>query len=157
MYNSTPWQLHPLVTERDTSLQGRVSVQLHLNHGRLVGVVSNTLPAALKDLYVLFPHGFARIGSLAAGESRTVDLSLSLAPPGKQGLLADQIAQQGGLATPYFPYATNGVPHGDFEHHMALLSAFSSVLPPVINKSLRRLERSTLAMPICLILSRLTS
>jgi hypothetical protein len=106
-------------------LQGRISVQLHLSHGRLVGSVSNTLPATLKDLYVLFPHGFARIGSLAAGESRMVDLSLSLAAPGKPGLLADQIAQQGGLATPYFPYATNEVPQSDFEHHMALLSALS--------------------------------
>ncbi|HTK08991.1 MAG TPA: hypothetical protein VL485_17610 [Ktedonobacteraceae bacterium] len=125
MSNSTPWLLHPLVAEYDTSLPGQITASLSLEHGRMVGKVTNTLSTALSDLYVLFPHGFARIGTLAAGESRTVDLELALTPASSQSSLADQIAQKAGLPTPYFPYASNGTPQNDFERHMALLSALS--------------------------------
>ncbi len=127
VHNTASWLLHPLVTESDTAFQGRIAADLSLAHGHLVGIVTNTLATPLTDLYVLFSHGFARIGSLLAGESRTVDLPLSLTSAGFQPLFADQIAQQGGLSTPYFPYTKSQAPQSDFERHMALLSALSGV------------------------------
>jgi hypothetical protein len=123
--NSSSWLLHPLVTESDAFFHGRPGTQLSLDHGYIVGTISNTLPGPVNDLYVLFTHSFARLGSLAPGESRSVHIPLTTLPNSSQTSLANAISQQGNLAAPYFPYDSNDTPHSDFEHHMALLSALN--------------------------------
>ncbi|GAC1310263.1 MAG: hypothetical protein NVSMB27_47260 [Ktedonobacteraceae bacterium] len=120
-----PWTFHPVVLEQDRQLQGSLVAHLSLHNHSLTGTIANTLTTSLSDVYVLLSHSYVRIGNLSPGETRQVDLPLSVAtqPPGKT--LADQIAESGGLPAAYFPYASNAQPQTDFERHMALLSALN--------------------------------
>jgi hypothetical protein len=43
----------------------------------LSGTVTNTLPTALSDVYLMMPHSIVRIGNLAAGQTSSVALSLT--------------------------------------------------------------------------------
>jgi hypothetical protein len=122
---SSPWSLHSIVAEQDADLHGQVITQLALRNNRLVGTITNTLPSALSDVYVLVAHSFAAVGHLAAGETRQINLPLYSSPSRSGQTLADLIAQHGGLPTPYFPYQQNKRPQNDFQRHMALLSALN--------------------------------
>ncbi len=121
------WSLHSIVSEQDSDLHGNLVAHLSLRNNRLVGTITNTLPTALSDAYVLVAHSFAPVGHLAAGETRQVSLPLYSSPPFPIQSLADQIAQHNGLPTPYFPYQQNQWPQNNFQRHMALLSALSGV------------------------------
>jgi hypothetical protein len=126
------WDYHPLLSERDTRLAGALTPHLTIHSNRLSGTITNTLATALSDVYVLFPNYFVRIGHIEAGETQQIDQPLDYAPLNRQ-VLADALAKDGGLTTPYFPYANNKQPQSDFERHMALLSALNgagmSIIP----------------------------
>jgi hypothetical protein len=128
---SQPWDYHPLLSERDTRLQGALTPHLTIHSNRLSGTITNTLATALSDAYVLFPNYFVRIGHIEAGETQQIDQPLHYAPLNRQ-VLADALAQDGGLTTPYFPYANNKQAQSDFERHMALLSALNGAGMPII-------------------------
>jgi hypothetical protein len=119
------WTLHHTISEQDIHIQGKIATHLFLRNGKLMGTVSNTLSTALNDVYVLFPHHFATIGHLSAGETRQIDVPLSNVSPQSGNSLADQIAESGGVSAPYSPYTHNQRPQTDFQRHMALLSALN--------------------------------
>jgi hypothetical protein len=119
------WTLHHTITEQDIHIQGKIATHLFFHNGKLMGTVSNTLSTALNDVYVLFPHHFATIGHLAAGETRQINVPLSYVSPQSGNSLADQIAESGGVSAPYSPYTHNQRPQTDFQRHMALLSALN--------------------------------
>lgn len=118
-----PWTLHYTATDQDVQFHGKLLTNLAMVQNKLIGTVTNTLPTDINDLYILLPHSFATIGHIASGQTLHIHTALIAAPqqPGKT--LADQIAVQGGLVTPYFPYNNNNQPQTDFQRHMALLSA----------------------------------
>jgi hypothetical protein len=119
--------LHDLVSEQDMRLPGAISSHLSLRDGRLVGTISNTLNTSLSDLYVLLPHQIAALGYLGTGETRQIDLPLTIVQSPSEHTLADDIAALGGLPTSYFPYLQRQSPATDFQRHMTLLSALEGV------------------------------
>lgn len=124
LLNRSPWTFHPSIQEQDSQLRGGLITNLLVKDNRLVGTIKNTLSTALSDAYVLLPHSFVRIGNIASGETQRVDLLIHTISPDNN--LADQIAANGGLPTPYFPYAAQPQrPQTEFEMHMALLSALN--------------------------------
>jgi hypothetical protein len=64
-------------TEQDISIQGGITSHLTLGQGTLSGTVTNTLPTALSDAYLLMPHSILRIGNMDAGQTSRVTLSLT--------------------------------------------------------------------------------
>ncbi|HWZ19369.1 MAG TPA: hypothetical protein VNW73_11270 [Ktedonobacteraceae bacterium] len=63
--------------EQDISMQGSINSHLVLSQGMLSGTVTNTLPTALSDVYLLMLHRIVRIGNMAAGQTSSVALSLT--------------------------------------------------------------------------------
>ncbi len=63
--------------EQDISIQGGIISHLMLGQDTLSGTVTNTLPTALSDVYLLMPHRILRIGNMAAGQISRVTLSLT--------------------------------------------------------------------------------
>jgi len=116
------WTVHSLVFEQDRQIRGRLIPHLELRGQRLVGTITNTLDAALNDVYVLMPHSTVYIGYLPAGATSQVDFPLQTRPG---TMLADQIAQNNGLPSSYFPYAHNGQPQNDLQRHIAQLAMLS--------------------------------
>jgi hypothetical protein len=123
--NVEPWTQHPMVTEGDQHLQGGLVSHLALHGGILSGTITNTLGTSLSDVYILMPHSFAYIGSLLAGQTQQVNVTLHSSALDTSTTLADQIAQQNRLPVPYFPYAHGSQPQHDFQRHLAILSALS--------------------------------
>ena len=119
------WALHPIVSEGDQKLQGGLSSHVALRNGSLVGTVTNTLDTSLSDVYILMPHSFAYIGSLPAGKTQQVNVSVHSSMPDSSSTLADQIARDSHLPAPYFPYAGGSQPRNDFQRHLAILAALS--------------------------------
>ncbi len=80
--------------ERDISIQGGIISHLVLGQGALSGTVTNTLPTALRDVYLLMPHSIVPIGNLAPGQ--TSHVTLSLAVPSSNGVLpsCDSLVKQ---------------------------------------------------------------
>jgi hypothetical protein len=123
--NVDPWTLHPIVTEGDQQLPGGLISHLALRDGTLSGTITNTLDTSLSDVYILMPHSFANIGSLLAGQTQHVNVTLHGSTLDTSTTLADQIAQQNHLSMPYFPYTHGSQPQNDFQRHLAILSALS--------------------------------
>jgi hypothetical protein len=123
MIDPGPWTFHPTILEQDRQLHGNLTTQLTIRNNRLVGTVKNTMATALNDAYILLPHNFVRIGSIAAGETQRVDLQLHAVAPWQT--ITDGIIESSGLSSPYFPYQQHQYPRNDFERHMALLSALN--------------------------------
>ncbi len=121
---SQHWAFHPLLSERDTRLSGALTPHLTLHNNRVSGTITNTFGTALSDVYVLFPNYFIQVGHIGAGETQQINRPLHNAPLGGH-ILADALASEGGLTTPYFPYNQAAQGQTDFEQHMALLSALS--------------------------------
>jgi len=123
--NSAPWTFHPVVSEEDERLQGSLIAHLTLQNNKLIGTISNTLNTSLSDVYVLLSHGYVAIGQLPAGSTQQIHQPLNAVAAQTGQTLADQLAESGGLAASYFPYAENKQPSSDFQRHMALLAALS--------------------------------
>ncbi len=90
-----------LLSDRDSQVQGGINSQLTLQNGMLNGTVTNTLSYGLSDVYVLMTNSFARIGHLAAGQSKQISLRINNASNNPGMTLADQLAASNGLSTPY--------------------------------------------------------
>ncbi|MBA2395450.1 MAG: hypothetical protein H0V70_22195 [Ktedonobacteraceae bacterium] len=126
------WDYHPLLSERDAHLSGAITPHLTIHSNRISGTITNMLATALSDVYMLFPNYFVRVGHIEAGATQQIDLPLHYTPLNRQ-TLADAMAKDGGLTTPYFPYTDSGQTQNDFQRHMALLSALNgagmSIIP----------------------------
>ena len=119
------WTLHHTIDEQDTRLPGGITSHLYLNKNRLQGTIKNGTNNSLSDVYVLFPHQFVSLGDLGAGEERQVNLALSGAQAPPWTPIADQLAENAGLPSSYYPYAQKQQPQTNTQRHMALLSALN--------------------------------
>jgi hypothetical protein len=98
--------LDAIQAEQDISIQGGIISHLMFGQGTITGSVTNTLPSALSDIYLLMPHSILRVGNLAAGQTSRVTLSLtSSSTNGGQtgcGSLVKQVANSdAGIITEY--------------------------------------------------------
>ncbi len=119
------WTLHPLVSEGDQQVQGRLLSHLALQGSSITGTVTNTLGTSLSDVYIMMPHSYAYIGQLQAGQTLQVNVPLHTSSLNASTTLADQIARDNHLPVPYFPYDHNARPQNSFQRHLAMLSALS--------------------------------
>ena len=119
------WTLHPLVSEGDQQVQGRLLSHLALQGSSITGTVTNTLGTSLSDVYIMMSHSYAYIGQLQAGQTLQVNLPLRTSLLNSSTTLADQIARDNHLPVPYFPYSHNAGPQNSFQRHLAMLSALS--------------------------------
>lgn len=123
IYGAGLWTLHTLIAEHDQQLHGTIQTQLTLRNRQLIGSITNTLPTALSDVYILMPHSFVAIGHLAAGETQHVRLPLQDFSQLATTTQASQIAQYNGLPAAYFPYNNGQQPQTETQRHIALLTA----------------------------------
>jgi len=92
--------LDAIQAERDISIQGGIISHLVLSQGVLSGTVTNMLPTALSDVYLLMPHSMVRVGTMAAGQTRSVTLSLTVSTT--CGSLVKQVVNNdAGIITQY--------------------------------------------------------
>src|SRR3989440_1072749 len=92
--------LDALQVEQDLPVQGGIISHLTLAGGTLTGTVTNTLPTALSDIYVLMPHSIVGIGNLSPGQTSIVRLAMPVTST-NVGLsvcksLVNQVAASGG-------------------------------------------------------------
>ena len=123
------WTLQSLASSYDTQVKGGIISRLQMNGNTLQGSVTNSLPYALDDAYVLIGQQPISIGHLGAGETRQLDTTLSISKyafSSSSPSLADQIASTHGLSIPYTP-ATAGETtlQNDYERHAAVLATIS--------------------------------
>ncbi len=69
-------ELNAFQVEQDLPVQGGITSHITLANGSLTGAVTNTLPTALSDVYVLMSHNIVRLGTLGAGQTSIVKLPL---------------------------------------------------------------------------------
>src|SRR6266516_1492460 len=121
------WTLRTLVAKHDSQVKGGITSHLILQDNSILsGTVTNTLPYALNNIYVLMNDHFKSLGNMAAGETKSVSLSLESA--GSTNLepnsLADQIAGSNNLPVPYTMYYA-GTRMTTIQRHMAQLATLS--------------------------------
>lgn len=125
LHDLNNWTFHPIVSQQDYALGNKgLQTSLSLQNTTITGNITNNLSTTMSDVYLLFPQGLARIGTLPAGMTHHISVPLPAHPITNQALAA-QIAIQGGLPGNYFPYQYNQRPQTVFQQHMALLSALS--------------------------------
>jgi hypothetical protein len=93
--------LDALQAERDISIQGGIISHLVLSQGVLSGTVTNMLPTALSDVYLLMPHSIVRVGTVAAGQTRSVTLSLTVSQATCGSLVKQVVNNDAGIITQY--------------------------------------------------------
>ncbi len=115
--------------EQDISIQGGIISHLVLGQGALTGTVTNTLPTALSDVYLLMPHSIVRLGNLAPGQTSRVTLSLSVPStngglPSCGSLVKQIVANDPGIFTGYDHLFTRSVPQSvsERQRHLNLLA-----------------------------------
>lgn len=120
------WTLHTITSQRDQQVKGGLISHLTFQDDILTGTVTNTLPYALSDAYVLMAYRYVAIGHIGVGESKQVTLSLNLKAGDPGTSLADQIANSNGLPPQYGSYYNGGQqPQTDKERHVAMLTTLS--------------------------------
>ncbi len=120
------WTLRSLVSERDEQMQGSLTAHLAYHNTSLTGTITNTLGYTLSDVYVLLSTGYLYIGNLPAGQTMQVNLPLHSITINNGTSIADQIAQNNKLPTPYGDYVNSGnTPQNETQRHLAILSALS--------------------------------
>src|SRR6266516_4319444 len=122
------WTLRTLVAKHDSQVKGGITSHLILQDNSILsGTVTNTLPYALNNIYVLMNDHFKSLGNMAAGETKSVSLSLESA--GSTNLepnsLADQIAGSNNLPVPYTMYYAGTRMMTTIQRHMAHLATLS--------------------------------
>lgn len=120
------WTQHTLVAQYNAHTRGGLASNLTLTNqqkNQVTGTVTNTLPYALNDAYLLIGEDFAPIGTLAPGQSKSVVLGLNSSNVGTQSLLADRIAAYNGVSTSLSP---NSSSLDALHRHMYMLGSLSN-------------------------------
>lgn len=120
------WTLHTVVSEQNSQVHGGIVSHLTLSNGTLTGSVTNTLPYALNDVYVLMAYRYLLVGHLAPGQTQQVNLPLRI-DQGDPGMsIADQIANSRGVGQQYNgPYNNGQSVQTETQRHVSLLSLLS--------------------------------
>ncbi len=87
--------------EQDISIQGSIVSHLVVSQGILSGTVTNRLPTALSDVYLLIPSNIVRIGDMAAGQTSKVTLSLTASQTTCGSLVNQVVNGEAGIITQY--------------------------------------------------------
>ncbi|MBV9258622.1 MAG: hypothetical protein JO215_11445 [Ktedonobacteraceae bacterium] len=124
------WSLRTLVTKQDRHLPGSIIPHLTFQSNNLLrGTVTNSLPYALNNAYLLISNHFQSLGNMAPGETRSVSLSLENVASSANNLmltsLADQIAASNNLQVPYSAYYNSSQRLNPLQRHMAQLAILS--------------------------------
>lgn len=120
------WTLHTIVSEQDSQTHGGIVSHLTLQNGTLVGTVTNTLPYALSDVYVLMAYRYMPIGHLGSGQTLPINLPLNIAQGDPGVSIADQIASSHGISPQsYGPYSNNQQAQSEIQRHVMILSLLS--------------------------------
>ena len=125
------WTLRSLMSTHDFHTSGGIVSHLTLQQNAVSGTVTNTLPYALNDAYVLLDSDYVALGTLAAGQSLEVNLSLknSLNVSSGSNLplsLADQIAADHHfMPNQYNPTTTSTQSQDPVHRHMSVLATLS--------------------------------
>jgi hypothetical protein len=114
------WTMHSLLSQQDRQLRQGLTSQLTIQNGALVGTVTNTLGYTLNDAFLLLPNDVLKLGSMAAGATKQVKLTLNSNPFPSNYALADLI----GLRTnsPGFLHVP-APPKTAWQRHLSMLYA----------------------------------
>ena len=124
------WSLRTLVTKQDRYLSGGIIPHLIFQSNNMLrGSVTNSLPYALNNAYLLISNHFQFLGNMPAGVTRSVSLSLENNTNATNNLmqtsLADQIASSNNLQAPYVAYTNGSQRLNPLQRHMAQLAILS--------------------------------
>lgn len=114
------WTMHSLLSQQDRQLHQGLTSQLTVQHGALVGTVTNTLGYALTDAFLLLPNAALKLGNMPAGATKHVKLTLNSSPFPSNATMADLID----LVTnsPDFLHLP-AVPETTWQRHLSMLYA----------------------------------
>ncbi len=87
------WTMHSILSQQNRQLQQGLAAQLAIQNGALVGTVTNTLGYALSDAFLMLPNDALKLGNMAAGATKHIQLKLNSNPFPPNFTLADLIAQ----------------------------------------------------------------
>ena len=125
------WTARTLVSKHDLRTTGGITSNLSLQQNIISGTVTNTLPYALNDIYVLAGGDYVALGNLPSHNTQQVNLKLSSTSNsnqanGQQQSIADQIASKQGIAAgPYSSYTNTNQLQNEPYRHAAMLEALS--------------------------------
>ncbi len=125
------WTARTLISKNDRHTAGGITSNLSLQQNTISGTVTNTLPYALNDSYVLVGSDYIALGNLPSQSTQQINITLSTNPNGiqtngQQQSIADQIAgKQGIVGGPYSPYMSTNQPQDEPHRHAAMLEALS--------------------------------
>lgn len=125
------WTARTLVSKHDLRTTGGITSNLSLQRNIIRGTVTNTLPYALNDIYVLAGNDYIALGNLPSNSTQQVNLKLtstvnSNQANGQQQSIADQIAtKQGITGGPYSSYTSTNQMQDEPHRHAAMLEALS--------------------------------
>jgi hypothetical protein len=110
--------------EQDISIQGSIVSHLVVSQGILSGTVTNRLPTALSDVYLLIPSNIVRIGDMAAGQTSKVTLSLTASQTTCGSLVNQVVNGESGIITQYdhLFVRSAGQPLSPMQRHLSLLA-----------------------------------
>ncbi len=118
-----------LQAEQDISVQGSIVSHLVFGQGKLSGSVTNTLPAALSDVYVLAQQRIVLIGTIAAGQTINITVplnatSMNTSQAGCASLVNQVVKGETGIITQYDHLFVHGVVQSASERqrHLTLLA-----------------------------------
>ncbi|GAC1362678.1 MAG: hypothetical protein NVSMB44_18490 [Ktedonobacteraceae bacterium] len=125
------WTARTLVSKHDLHTTGGISSNLVLQQNIISGTVTNTLPYALNDVYVLVGGDYVALGNFPSQSTQQVSLALSNnlsgnQTNGQQQSIADQIANKHGImGGPYSAYISTSQLQDEPHRHAAMLEALS--------------------------------
>jgi hypothetical protein len=130
LQGTNTWSLRTLVTKQDRHVSGSIIPHLTFYSNNLLrGTVTNSLPYALNNAYLLISNHFQALGNMAAGETRAVSLTVENLPSSTNNLiqtsLADQIAASNNLQVPFIAYYNNTQRLSTLQRHMAQIAILS--------------------------------
>jgi len=133
------WTLHTLVSQYNAHTTGGLISHLTMTNqppkgtqqqkNTVTGTVTNTLPYALNDAYLLIGEDFAPLGTLAPGQTKPITLVLNPSSySSTQSSLAGRIARDHGLSmSPTFDSSfPNSSARDTLHRHMYMLTALSN-------------------------------
>ena len=120
------WASHALISQRDLQLTGTLLSNLLLQNNILQGTVTNLLPYALSDVYVLYNNHPIALGSLASHQTKELRFPLSDAPSNNPSMsIVEQIAATRNVQTPYSQTTPSHSPQSELQKRIMTLQTLS--------------------------------
>jgi uncharacterized membrane protein YhaH (DUF805 family) len=120
------WTSHALISQHDLQISGSLLSNLLLQNNILQGTVTNMLPYALSDVYVLYDNHPIALGHLASHQMQQLSFPLSDDSGNNQNVsIADQIATMKNIQTSYNQPTPSHSPQNDLQRRIMTLQALS--------------------------------